>query len=306
MDEFDLKHHISWEISRHVERGYNNFTAWFILLTSLYLIPRSILFAYVLISDVNRDLLYIVGTYIVHILSYLLINSFCFILYYYCIPIVESCKINPDPWPWQQNKEGFKESIKKVFNQLLFNQIITIPVSSFLAGFDTKFIISSELPSFSEVFIQISIFTWVYEVAFYFTHRAFHSPWLYRKFHKRHHEFNVTISVAAEYAHPIEYFFGNSVPFGLGPLLYGQSKVHIITWFTWVAFGTISTAIAHSGYDFPCSPFNLIPFSPHSSYHDFHHYKNIENYGGLTVVVDSIFSTNFAFWRSLKNKKNEN
>lgn len=43
------------------------------------------------------------------------------------------------------------------------------------------------------------------DALFYWTHRAMHeSKWLYRHIHKVHHEFKGSLSIAAEYAHPVE------------------------------------------------------------------------------------------------------
>ena len=172
-----------------------------------------------------------------------------------------------------------------------------------LNGFKSDFIFTSNIPNFSEMMSQILFFITVYDTLFYIAHHILHFPWFYKHIHKKHHEFKVTISVAAEYAHPFEYIFGNALPFTIGPLLYGQHNVHILTWFTWLFIGTIYTADAHSGYDFPFSPFTLIPFGSPSSYHDFHHYKNVGNYSGPTILWDSLLSTNDAFWKNLKKKK---
>lgn len=44
---------------------------------------------------------------------------------------------------------------------------------------------------------------------FYNTHRLFHHPYLYKKFHKIHHENYSTISIHCVYAHWFEFIFGN-------------------------------------------------------------------------------------------------
>ena len=44
-------------------------------------------------------------------------------------------------------------------------------------------------------------------------HRALHHPWIYAYIHKRHHEYKSVISIASEYAHPIEFIFSNAIPF---------------------------------------------------------------------------------------------
>ena len=76
------------------------------------------------------------------------------------------------------------------------------------------------------------------DFCFHFMHRLFHSknqllP-LYQMFHKQHHEFNETVSIAAEYAHPVEFALCNLLPLFSG-LFVLRSKCHFITF---VFFGT--------------------------------------------------------------------
>lgn len=52
----------------------------------------------------------------------------------------------------------------------------------------------------------------VEDFAFYWSHRMLHTPYLYKKVHKVHHEFNNTVSIAATYAHPVEYFLAIYYP----------------------------------------------------------------------------------------------
>ena len=151
-------------------------------------------------------------------------------------------------------------------------------------------------------FGYILFFIIIEDFCFYWSHRILHLPWLYKQIHKVHHEYNMTISAAAEYAHPLEYLIGNSLPVAAGPLVYGKSKVHLITWFTWVALRTINTSEGHSGYELPWSPFRLFPFSSNSTFHNYHHLKNQGNFGSFLAVWDSLFSTSSSFYRYLKKE----
>jgi len=126
-----------------------------------------------------------------------------------------------------------------------------------------------------------------------------HTPTLYRLVHKKHHEFNMSISVASEYAHPVEFLIGNLFPLGAGPFVLGQANVHFVTWFLWLSFRSIHTAEGHSGYEIPFSPFRFLPFGVSAKFHDDHHLKNLGNFGSMLVVWDSLCGTN----QELKGKK---
>jgi sterol desaturase/sphingolipid hydroxylase (fatty acid hydroxylase superfamily) len=59
----------------------------------------------------------------------------------------------------------------------------------------------------------------VVDVCFYSTHRLLHCGKVYIAIHKMHHRFTAPTSVAAVYAHPIEFIFGNLAGVMLGPIL---------------------------------------------------------------------------------------
>lgn len=244
--------------------------------------------------------MYVLGTYTIHMAAYLSINLFYGLLYKLNHPYFESFKVNSDPWPWEAS--NFPETLKKVLKVALINQLFTLPFSLAIFGLRAKYDHSLRLPGYFEECTQILFFIFCEDFVFYCTHRLLHQGFLYKTVHKKHHEFNVTISLAAEYAHPIEYALGNSLPVAAGPLLYGQSKVHLITWFTWVFYRTMNTGEGHSGYNIPWTPFRIIPFSSTSTFHDFHHLKNQGNFGSFFVIWDTLLGTHRRFMTKNDNK----
>ncbi len=97
---------------------------------------------------------------------------------------------------------------------------------------------------------------------FMFVFRFVHWPPLYKRIHKKHHEWQASIGIIALYAHPLEHIMSNLVPIGLGPLLCGS---HVSTMWLWFAVSLTVTIISHSGFHFP--------LLPSSEFHDFHHFK---------------------------------
>ncbi|RUP45202.1 C-4 methylsterol oxidase [Jimgerdemannia flammicorona] len=133
---------------------------------------------------------------------------------------------------------------------------------------------------------QIGIFFLFEDFYHYWAHRALHYGPIYKHIHKQHHEYSAPFGIAAEYAHPVE-----TVVLGMGtvgfPIIWVliTGDLHIITMFTWIILRLFQTIDAHSGYDFPWSLHNIIPFWAGAEHHDYHHYAFVNN-----------FSTSFRWW----------
>ena len=137
---------------------------------------------------------------------------------------------------------------------------------------------------------------------FYWSHRILHHPSIYPYIHKQHHQYAVTISLAAEYAHPIEFVFGNLIPTIFGAFLL-DDKAHIVTYMTYLVVALMGTTDQHCGYEFPWSPFCLLPTASYSDYHNFHHYQNVGNYAGVFTFWDTLCGTNRAYNKFISKAK---
>ena len=97
--------------------------------------------------------------------------------------------------------------------------------------------------------------------------------------------------IASEYTHPVESLLGNILPVIAGPMLLSS---HLPTVSLWVVIRLLKTSDAHSGYNFPFSPFNMgFPFNE-ARRHDFHHSANIGSFGSFFVVWDRLCGTDKA------------
>jgi sterol desaturase/sphingolipid hydroxylase (fatty acid hydroxylase superfamily) len=163
-----------------------------------------------------------------------------------------------------------------------------------------------EIPDTKTIVWQFIFFLLMEDLFFYIGHSTLHRPQFYW-IHKKHHEYANTVSIAAEYAHPIEHVFGNSLPTFIGyKVLSHIYPVHSITIWVFLTFRILETCDGHSGYEWSWAQSELLPFSAGSSYHNFHHSHNSGNYGSIFKIWDSLFGTNSDYIKfKLKNEGRE-
>lgn len=155
--------------------------------------------------------------------------------------------------------------------------------------------ITAPLPSFSSLWCQYVFCSFVNDWGFYWSHRLFHSSWLYRNIHKKHHNYVGSIGFAAEHAHPIEQIFANTLPSIGGCMLAG---VHPWVFWCWLTTRLQQTYEAHSGYCFAGTWLHKIGLTRADSaaFHDFHHSNNTGNFGA--TYLDHFFGT-MDSWREI-------
>lgn len=142
----------------------------------------------------------------------------------------------------------------------------------------------------------------VEDFTFFWSHWAFHHPLLY-KFHKIHHEYNITVSTAGLHFHFLEFFISQIVAAKIYmsvAMLY--APLHINTLVIWYIFRVWDANQGHCGYVFPWTPLQLMPFCTNDEFHDFHHTRNSGNYGSQFRFWDSLFGSNSDF-RAYKAKQ---
>lgn len=241
-----------------------------------------------LLFDENDFLIYVLGTQMFGFLVFAISNSFFAILDLTGKPeFLIKYKIQEDknvPVNWIK----YKKCLRRVlFNTLIVGQLLqllTWPIAK------NRLNCGYELPTFPQTIIHLLFFILVEEFGFYYLHRLFHTPLLYKHIHKTHHEWTAPIGLCSTYCHPVEHFFVNTLPIISGPLLLGSFfGNHLASEWLWIMLAVISTTISHCGYH--------LPFLPSPEAHDFHHSKFNQVFG-VIGILDRLHGTDNLFRKS--------
>lgn len=240
----------------------------------------------------------------IHTGVYFVSNMVMYAIYKMKLPFFERYRISDKPWPWENKPEMWNELIKKTFKVLALSHFVIVPGITLLESMN-GIAMRTDLESFpeiKEILSQLLFFMFTEDFMFYWGHRFLHIPKIYPYIHKIHHEYNITVSIAAEYAHPLEFLIGNLIPTNAGPKILGN-KVHLVTYCIWIILRLMETADGHCGYEFSWSPYRLLPLSGSSIYHNFHHSHNVGNYGSFFTFWDTLCGTNRHYFKYLANRE---
>ena len=120
---------------------------------------------------------------------------------------------------------------------------------------------------------QLTACVLLVDILFYPLHRLFHTKYLYKYFHKTHHEFKDPVGAAALYSGRLEYCLVNILPPLLAPVLVGCDRYALTIW---VSVATANTVIAHA---------------QDGGQHKVHHDAFGKNYGVGLMLMDRLFGT---------------
>ena len=119
--------------------------------------------------------------------------------------------INKNKEETQNNLEAYYEALPTVLKNILF---YTIPFFIYI-----DYIYEPRPFSIIGSILSITITNYGSNIAFYWAHRYSHINKDLYEYHKIHHEFNEPIGIRAAYSHPIDFIFGNFIPFAIVPIL---------------------------------------------------------------------------------------
>lgn len=173
--------------------------------------------------------------------------------------------------------------IKAVIFFLLYFQLIRTSEQWVVWKIDTRQGLESKILGVYKLFAGI----FIGDTIQYFTHRLLHMPKLY-KYHKQHHEYVNTVSLAAIWFSFVDTIIVISIILIPPYLLYMDH----ITFLQWIIITTCHGFYEHSGFDLPIPILQLIPFMKYGSkLHSLHHQKFNCNFSLYTPIWDIIFNT---------------
>ncbi|KAK6018772.1 fatty acid hydroxylase family protein [Ostertagia ostertagi] len=147
---------------------------------------------------------------------------------------------------------------------VLFNQFVTGVIVTTVFHYPMKFTgvsFDKKLPVVTTVLAQIVVCIFVEEIGFYYSHRLFHHPKIYKHVHKIHHEWTTPVSITSIYCHPIEHAFSNLIPGRGRTAAQWCFSVQRNASVCWVFLTTSTVLQAHSGVRGPFSKRHITYFS---------------------------------------------
>ncbi len=182
----------------------------------------------------------------------------------------------------QKNKRVSLKQLYKAIWPMAWNLIfIAYPFLSWIA-YKTittdNYLRKGPLPSFYDRLLSLISVILMNEILFYYTHRALHHPYLYKKFHKMHHEFTSPIGLVAIYCTPFEFIVSDLMPLSVG--LFFPHTHHVYFALVWIISANIATQVHHSGI---LTPYRL-GIDEQPEFHDIHHKYFNCNYGAIGIL----------------------
>ncbi len=139
-------------------------------------------------------------------------------------------------------------------------------------------IYGGELPTLIRFAFELITIVLVHDAYFYWAHRAMHSPWLFRRFHRVHHKSRTPTPWAAYAFAPTEAM----LEAGILPLSGLFFPMHEITVLLFVTHMILRNVIGHAGIElFPAwwLKVPLLRAITTTTHHDLHHSHGGHNFG---------------------------
>lgn len=193
----------------------------------------------------------------------------------------------------EKNNKHLSHNYQVILVNLFIMFIVFITTITYTINNNPQILIVTGYPKMWDIVWQNLTILLIDDFYMYWYHRLLHTRVLFKNIHHIHHRAYNPNLFDFIYAHPLEPFIGSFAVIGCYLFL----LPHIVTICISIVIRYIHENEIHSGYDFPWSVSNIIPFLVPARDHDLHHSRGKGNYGNMFTFWDKIFQT----WRNPKD-----
>ncbi|CAF2395882.1 unnamed protein product [Rotaria sp. Silwood2] len=237
-------------------------------------------------SDVWLFTIYIIGTFE---FVFWLCNGFLIFIESFDFPSIDKYRIQKNKTKLRFQPDIIQLMIKETIRHQI-SIILLTPLLYYIINYFGHLDIRGPRPSWLTIIYQLVLFILSEDAIFFWTHYLFHTPWLYKNIHKKHHIYKQPTGVVSVLSDPIE-GLQNQLSIWFMPVLLKEK--HIFTLCIWIAIRVYQTVNAHSGYNLPyVSTQYWVPWIMSGALaHDFHHEHGKWNYGSFFNIWDRLMGT---------------
>lgn len=222
--------------------------------------------------------IFAITTYVSFCLPFVVLDLLC-----PWVPALRRCKIQPDSAPSARQ-------LLSCLRQTLYQHLVFVFPLTLLHWARSPALLPPEAPALPQLLGHVVLCLLLFDAEFFAWHVLHHRvPWLYRTFHKVHHQNAPSFALATQYVSAWELF-------SLG--FFDMVNVWLLQChpLTVLAFHTLNIWLSvedHSGYDFPWSTHRLVPFGWYGGvvHHDLHHSHFNYNFAPYFTHWDRLWGT---------------
>lgn len=199
------------------------------------------------------------------------------------LPAVRRYKIQPDFVPTARQ-------LLPCLGQTLYHHLVFVFPVTLLHWARGPALLPREAPELPQLLWHVVFCLLLFDAEFFLWHVLHHRvPWLYRTFHKVHHQNASSFALATQYMSVWELFSLGSFDMMNITLL----GCHPLTILVFHVVNIWLSVEDHSGYDFPWSTHRLVPFGWYGgvAHHDLHHSQFNCNFAPYFTHWDKILGT---------------
>ncbi|KFO23289.1 cholesterol 25-hydroxylase [Fukomys damarensis] len=199
------------------------------------------------------------------------------------VPALRRYKIHPD----------FSPSARQLLpclGQTLYQHLVFVFPVTLLHWVCSPALLPPQAPELLQLLRDLLLCLLLFDAEFFAWHVLHHKvPWLYRTFHKVHHQNASLFALATQYMSVWELFSLGFFDLVNVRLL----RCHPLTVLTFHVVNIWLSVEDHSGYDFPWSTHRLVPFGWYGgvAHHDLHHSQFNCNFAPYFTHWDKILGT---------------